>query len=64
MPAKSQAQLRYFEFLKSHPKIAAQRGIKSKVVSEFTANPQKGLPERSSKKLNRRVAKRMLRKAT
>ena len=58
MPAKSQAQQRYFGFLKAHPEEARRRGIKTQVVDEFAATKRKGLPEKLAQLMGHKKKKR------
>lgn len=54
MPAKSQAQLRFFEMLKHNPKLRKQKGVSADVADEFTQNVDyKSLPKKISKKIKK-----------
>jgi hypothetical protein len=45
MPARSQAQHRFFEMMKHHPARAKAAGISQAVAEEFTTGSPQGLPE-------------------
>lgn len=52
MPAKSQAQLKFFEMLKHNPKMRKEKGVSEQVADEFTEHANyKSLPKKLSKKL-------------
>jgi hypothetical protein len=52
MPAKSQAQRRFFGMVEHNPAIAKERGIDmpKQSMHDFAATPDKGLPDRAPKR--------------
>lgn len=54
MPSVSKAQYRFFKALENNPKLAAEKGISEKVVSDFTA----GMSKTRFKRLKEKVKKK------